>query len=703
MQTNRYLALTRDSGEWKPADLGFYNTGVYGWGWLTRNGGVYIDNSSDLQYNHDLDKLRLNWVGSVGAHANATPAGDKRTALSDNDTPPADWWDNTGRWYAPPGAEIVLHGEAECPYIEITRDDPVATNPGTPIDPADPATYSYWREPDGTPILDTKPYLASGNCKPVKLANPAGVTSRTAHLPFPPNGVIYAEGNIRIRGVMPPVRGTPTVYLDKWDASNGGDRLFDLQVVSGGTIYIEGDLLTPGPEGASLWHTDINGRHKLTTLQEDMQWGSRLALLARDYVCVNTTALFPRPADLYETVKVSNTSYGYNDGHPVYPRMNDTTDYPLNTYPRYLFWQGKPVPTVHEKYDGTAGFPTNPESTSFIYNNVRLDVPNLRGEVAQLQLFLGHAGWYVNNGPPHGYPGAGVGTPTTLIDPDANVQLRLMINNVLDSWEQGGDTDHYTFAAAKDPDQSKFWYDFAQGVSRLEFLPNHDSANAETPVETMNLLDQTTTTPVDTYQLAGSNTIGLGVHVFPTSEEFPSDSGEFRWLVAPHELGYVLGPIAIAPSRGYLNDPTNTAGPLPVQIQALVYAQNGSWFVIPGPWFNEDAGYATAHPQWDTQYPGYHEPLNIALQFYGAISENMPAPIGDVADWTSKWCGTAYSDTNMSLRYSYDPLLRLERLRRDPLSRDSNPLYVRTPRFKYLPMTPDLMVWGERISGQTGI
>ena len=281
-----------------------------------------------------------------------------------------------------------------------------------------------------------------------------------------------------------------------------------------------------------------------------------------------------------------------------------------------------------------------------------------------------------------------------------------MINNVLDTWEYGAEGAHYTFAKAKDDaaDQSQFWYDVsALTASRLEFLPN--LGDTETPVETMTLLDQTTTPSNDPYQLTGSNRIGLGVQVFPTSEEIPPvPSGEFRWLVAPHELGYVLGPIAVAPPRGYGSDPTNLASPLPVQIQALIYAQNGSWFIIPGPWFNEDtsnAPYDQAYYQ-GRQSPGYHEPLNIALQFYGAISENMPAPIGDVADWTSKWCGTAYDSFNKSLSYSYDPLLRLERLRRDPLSKDANPVYVRTPRFKYLPMTPDLMVWGERISGQTG-
>ncbi len=83
----------------------------------------------------------------------------------------------------------------------------------------------------------------------------------------------------------------------------------------------------------------------------------------------------------------------------------------------------------------------------------------------------------------------------------------------------------------------------------------------------------------------------------------------------------------------------------------------------------------------------------------------MPAPIGDVADWTSKWSGTKqYAETygSNALRYYYDPLLRVPRVRRDPLRPYDATALIGTPRFKSLPLTPDLMVWGERISGQAG-
>jgi len=203
--------------------------------------------------------------------------------------------------------------------------------------------------------------------------------------------------------------------------------------------------------------------------------------------------------------------------------------------------------------------------------------------------------------------------------------------------------------------------------------------------------------------LTGDDVLHLRSFVMPVrhydDEDPPNVDG---WQTYPKELGYVLGPVAIAPPRWVDGDVTNPKVPLEVQVQALIYAQNGSWFIIPGPWFNEDPNNVSTATPDPAQYPRYHEPLNIQLQFFGAISENMPAPIGDVADWTSKWSGTKqYGETygSAALRYYYDPLLRTARVRRDPI----DPRIPRgTPRFPRMPLTPDLVVWGERISGQAG-
>ncbi|MCJ7749688.1 MAG: hypothetical protein MUQ65_01125, partial [Armatimonadetes bacterium] len=313
--TNRYLSLTRDSGFWvQDAGGFFYNTGEFGWGW-SNYGGIYVDNFDDIQYNHDLEKLRLNWTRSVGEHGTTT-GGDKRgpgenAAWGPEDTPPtgpADWWDKTSRYYAPPGVEIILHGEAACPWIEIIRHD----------FKGEAGSYYYWREQDGNPIyvaepeperlkvLRSDPYAPVQNmCSPAAAPTPVGIyDGNRAIFPFPANGVIYAEGNIRVRGIMPPVRDSqgrsglaipadevPEGYLGWWNPMTGRSRRFDLQVVSGGTIYIEGDLMSPTT--AQLTGLQPADPAVPLTSTYDQLYGSRIALLARDYVCVNTTALNP--------------------------------------------------------------------------------------------------------------------------------------------------------------------------------------------------------------------------------------------------------------------------------------------------------------------------------------------------------------------------------------------------------------------------
>jgi hypothetical protein len=129
-----------------------------------------------------------------------------------------------------------------------------------------------------------------------------------------------------------------------------------------------------------------------------------------------------------------------------------------------------------------------------------------------------------------------------------------------------------------------------------------------------------------------------------------------------------------------------------VEIDALIYAQNGSWFVIPGRWFNEDPdefGQDVISP-----CPSYHEPLNISIRVYGAISENLPADLGSAANWTNKWGGPAGQGGEGFLTYAFDPLLRYPRREtRDRIG------YLRFPNF---PITSDLVIWGERVSGPAG-
>jgi len=192
----RYLALTRDSGRWMttPDGLSRYNTGWYGYGQ-----GIYIANGVHLQ-SHDYEVMRANWLGS-----------DAR------------WWDSPRlQVYTPPAVRIVLHGgDGQDAAVEMEWPNPA---PG-----------EGWRDEQGQPL-----------------------GSDTLTLPYPANGVIYAEGNVSVRGALP-------------DGQS-------VTIVSEGTIYIEGSILDSA--------------------------GGKVALLARDSVVLNTTVcagfLYPTETHLVE-------------------------------------------------------------------------------------------------------------------------------------------------------------------------------------------------------------------------------------------------------------------------------------------------------------------------------------------------------------------------------------------------------------------
>jgi hypothetical protein len=152
--------------------------------------------------------------------------------------------------------------------------------------------------------------------------------------------------------------------------------------------------------------------------------------------------------------------------------------------------------------------------------------------------------------------------------------------------------------------------------------------------------------------------------------EFTSASsplGRFTYLTqygndvawAPTSIGsistndYLIARAAIAPGN--------------VKIEATIFAEEGSFFVIPGQWFNpnpndrrdayraaistyqSDQGLtlvqATAAANADrlTNYgafpeaPFYGEPVDVKVEVIGSVSENMPPPISQQAEWLKKW------------------------------------------------------------------
>ncbi|MCJ7751903.1 MAG: hypothetical protein MUQ65_12540, partial [Armatimonadetes bacterium] len=449
-------------------------------------------------------------------------------------------------------------------------------------------------------------------------------------------------------GLAIPADEVPEGYFGWWNPMTGRSRRFDLQVVSGGTIYIEGDLMSPST--AQLAGLQPADPAIPLTVTYDQIYGSRIALLARDYVCVNTTALNPRPTELegrFQRPDWSNPTaqkdYWYNDWYGDH-------SYPPGADVRYWQFTGLPAP------GGSSGpQDTEPPSIALVYESVRFGNELLRDTAGDVRLILGHSGWY-----------APYATGESLFNNDA---ARVSVSVDLDEAVWWGPYE-FVLPPPENSQSSQWYHDIADPVqdNHLEFLPS----------------------AVQTMSLAGSSPsrITFTPKVTPAWNDAIGD-----WDVRPQDLAYLLGPVAIAPPNRELGT-NNVPAPLPVDIDALIYAQNGSWFVIPGRWFNEDPD-ELGQELTSRLHPGYHEPLNIRLSVYGAITENMPADLGSVADWTSKWGGPVGEGASGFLAYRYDPLLRWPR--RETEARVG---YLRFPNF---PMTSDLVIWGERVSGPAGM
>ncbi|MCL5104155.1 MAG: hypothetical protein M1133_08580 [Armatimonadetes bacterium] len=80
--------------------------------------------------------------------------------------------------------------------------------------------------------------------------------------------------------------------------------------------------------------------------------------------------------------------------------------------------------------------------------------------------------------------------------------------------------------------------------------------------------------------------------------------------------------------------------PFDVRIEAVLYAQEGSFFVLPGNWFNPNPSDIPGRPRpagVRDMFPYFGQPLDIRVIVDGAVSENMPAAISDVEEWMAKW------------------------------------------------------------------
>jgi hypothetical protein len=248
----RYKLLTRFSASLK-AGYSTVQSDV-----AAQNGlgsGIYIDNTREVQRENLRFSLTNNWMD-----------------------PGSDYW--SGNIYNPPGVRIELLSNA------VTVSDVWVDGKKIPF--GSPVTFPNgliritrsdrtWRVPDTSDPnnrdgRDTETFVQYFQYPLLPGENPPpGVDIR----PTFSNGVIFAEGNVRVWGKLPKDRNNPC-----FPGGVGGQRL---TIVSNATAYIEGSLLKGEPNGPG------------------QPQRSGIAVLAKDYVAVNPTSYF---------AQVQNTNTG---------------------------------------------------------------------------------------------------------------------------------------------------------------------------------------------------------------------------------------------------------------------------------------------------------------------------------------------------------------------------------------------------------
>jgi len=556
-RVTRYRLLTRDSATNIP---GLSAEDAQRAAQAGLGAGIYIDNRRQRQADTGSFSLVDDW-------------------LQPGNTVTSNW---QGSLYVPPGVCIVLlPGPTLIPKgalldgrvvneqlvlpggaIRITRTDPGGT----------------WLTGDGRKTGQVTQYFQ------YPLLPGESVRRVPGWAPTFENGVIYAEGNIRVRGKLPRDVVGP----------DGRPQGQCLTIVSGGTIYIEGNVL------------------KGDRARPNLPRASGIALLARDYVCVNASGFFVSPLETYSSDwnQIGDVAYA-TLYHPPHERFlgfvqsaEDVGRYPTDEVSEYLM------------------------PGSRLASGGRTDVLAAQAQGVRLELFTQHtAEDYAQTAVPQAQgQGFHFGTAAWL-----------MQNGVVHPW----------------------------------WNPH--------PVVTARNLWTYEATPL----------------LFQGGPPWTADSSAENWLEVRFHSGapYWLARFAVAP--------------LDIRIEAALYAQTGSFFIIPGVWFNTNLqdtrenlertkrrALSTGLPA-KSSYPLALEPLDIKVTILGAVAQNRMASEKAQEEWAKHWgwtpltkpSGAATAHGGDGLAFQYDPELR-KTLRFDRWGR---PLPI-MPR---LPVSPELVYFGE--------
>jgi hypothetical protein len=542
----RYLELTRNSGQ----IINQGNAGRFGHG-----RGVYVNNVSDRQ-------MRSDESGRIDV-------GSAESLVHDWLNPNSEGGSWKGPFYVPRGAFVQLLRDG----FSITRDSRAPNQERT------------WRAPDGTNTGSTiiryrlgrydfdgdgvQEWSIINSFTPNANIN-APSPNWGAGQPF--NGILYFEGNVRVRGIIP--------------------TDVQLTIVSNATIYIEGSI-TKGV-------TDANGFINRPSL-------SMLGLFAKDYVALNTTQFFgPATLDLDEpneeagAVAVNPVRMQEPNG-AINLRFEELLD-PLSAATPNL-WQ--PYPLQYRQFnDPNPGQNTGSPITQFL-----MTMHTQEDGAAPYSFISLDVNYGVGNAPP--------ATPWSYLFP-------MSPNNAATGFYPPG----YVTPGYTTPNYVPI---YGLGVENWQRYSKFESIGF--PM----VRPQTATFAGGTINANDAE---------GRYRLFVQETSDITWR--PNNVGaatnsYYLARAAIVPQD--------------VRIEAAIYAEEGSFFVIPGPWFNPNpndtrdrfdarvaqVGQAQAEQERLEAFgsypemPFYQEPLDVRVQIIGAVSENMPPPIAQQAEWLKKW------------------------------------------------------------------
>lgn len=576
---SRYVKMTRDSGR---IQGGATFSGQFGHG-----EGVYVDNFSDYQTPVDEEGRRT-------AGGSASLVQDWLNPYGDGVTFRSGWH---GPFYIPVGA-----------MVHFDKDGFIVSRNAFPDQNVNERT---WRNPDGsdtglTAIRYRIGYGTDGQIHIVNQATPGigvainGVLTPAQYMNGAVfNGVMYFEGNVRVRGVIPT----------------------DVQIslVSGRTIYIEGSLL----KGVQANDVTSATPAVLTNGRLNRASKSALMLMAKDYVALNPT-MFTGPSS-ERNASVALASSGVGGYSPVKLGAPDgaTTlqlDLPLSPLDPA---DGATVLPYENRLAAPLGyFEWNPASPT-----------NATGTGARenTNLLLTHALEFTNPGPSNAFFNLAINSGNQIAgaSPYQFVTLGSQTNTAQIIW-----------ASINNPAPAPaFAPIYGLGNEAWQQSPKFETVQiplinpgASTPDLVNNRFSNTFNN--NTYELLMQNTnyLELGLTQFGTQA-----SGN-----------YMLA--------------RSAAVPMDVRIEASIFAEEGSFFVIPGDWFNTNpndrrdvfeqrvaalGGTAAARNQAAQERlenfgtvpyaPFYAEPADIKINIVGSIAENMAPPIAQQAEWQKKW------------------------------------------------------------------